>query len=392
MTARSGLLVVGIAVGITFLACAVDEPTSPTDSQLAKGGNKGKPGEVEPQLMEYWVFQDGSDGNLIHVAGTGRVDSVNANVVFDYFFNGIRDGYYRSDDHYEYQYVTPLPFPVEQTENGWHADIPWNGEREIVPPYPRESWYHDAIVTDVDGIGGDPFAFWLRFVKGSNVVGRLQPQGVFVGGVENGPTEVGVTSDFVDHGEHNVTSYAVHNGVSHTGTVTIASISMTSPTCELTQYREGKGKNVIWIQTRTVTADYSIELAFDEPPPPIAPDSSARYTWVEFHFVDNEVISHRRAESAWQPDGIISGTVSLALPDGAPDFDVAFAVDYVYPTGPLMDYAYDPEHNSKVGLATTAGFGGTPWVEGMAQEALDVGLGRFPVATTTPAVPVSCGG
>jgi hypothetical protein len=337
--------------------------------------------------MEYWIIPDDPIGSLIHVAGTGDVDSVNANVVFDYFFNGIRDDNYPSDDHYEYQYVTPLPFPVDQTENGWHADIPWNGEREIVPPYPRESQYHDALVTDVDGTGGDPFAFQLLFHKGPNVVGGLQPQGVFDGGVETGDASASVNS--LHHGEQEVTSYAVYKGAGHTGTVAIASINISAPTCELTEYREGRGKNAVWIQTRTVTADYIIELAFVEAPPPIAPDSSAEYAWVEFHFLDGQVISHRWTNRAWQPDGVIAGTVSLALPDGNPDFEVAFAVDYVYPTGPLMDYAYDPANNSNIGFATTAGFGSAPWVG--AQTATDVGQGLFPVAKT-PAVLVSCGG
>ncbi len=390
MSARSRSLVLGIAIGIIYLGCTVDNPTSPTDAQLAKGGNKGKPGEVEPQLMEYWIFQDASGGNLIHVAGTGKVDSVNANVVFDYFFNGIRDDNYPSDDHYEYQYVLPLSFPVDQTDDGWHADIPWNGERELDrPPYSTASQYRDALVTDVDGTGGDPYAFSMRLVRGSNVVGWFQPQGVFLGGVETGSATYSVESQFSNHGPQNVTSYAVYMGDGHTGTVTIASISMTSPTCKLTQYREGKGKNAVWIQTRTVTADYSIDLTFFPEPPPIAPDSSSNYTWVEFHFVDNQTISHRRTERAWEPDGIISGTAMLVLPDGDPDFDLAFAVDYVYPTGPLMDYAYDPANNSNVGFATTAGFGGAPWTG--AQTAADAGQGLFPVATT-PAVAVSCGG
>jgi hypothetical protein len=42
MTARSITLSALIAAGITFLACAVDEPTSPTAAQLGKGGTKGK--------------------------------------------------------------------------------------------------------------------------------------------------------------------------------------------------------------------------------------------------------------------------------------------------------------------------------------------------------------
>ena len=316
-----------------------------------------------------------------------NVDSVNANVVFDYFFNGIRDDDAPSDDHYEYQYVPPLPFPVHETAGGWHADIPWNGEREVdYPPYYTASQYRDALVTDVDGAGGDPYAFSLRFVKGANVVGGLQPQGVFSAGVGTGLATTSVESGFFSHGPQDVASYAVYNAGagSHTGTVTVASITMASPTCKLTRYREGKGKNATWIQTRTVTADYSIKLAFDPAPPPTAPDSPS-YVWVEFHFVDNEVISRRRTATTSQP--MISGTVRLALPDGDPDFDVALAVDYAYPTGILMDYAYDPANNLTVGFNTTAGFGGAPWAG--AQTALDAGEELFPVATT-PAVGISC--
>jgi hypothetical protein len=388
MTLRFGLFAIGIAAGVTFLACAVDRPTSPTESQFAKGGNKGKPG-VEPQLMEYWIFRDASGTNLIHAAGTGDVDSVNANVVFDNFFNGNRDGYYRSDDHYEYQYVPPLPFPVEQTENGWHADIPWNGEREFTPTYPRNSEYHDALITDVDGEGADPFAFSLRFVYGPNVVGGMQPQGVYVGGVGTGEASATVNSEFSGHGEQNVTSYAVYHGESHTGTVTIVSVSVTGISCKLTQYREGKGKNAVWIRTRTVTADYNIQIAFGQTPGPIPPDNSADYAWAEFHFLDGSILSEESTDRVWEPDGVMTGTASLDLPDGDQDFNVAFAVDYVYPIGPLMDYAYDPSNNSNNGFTTTAGFGGAPWTTGTTQTAVDAGQGHFPVATT-PAVPVSC--
>ena len=42
MTARSITLSALIAAGVTLLACAVDEPTSPTAAQFGKGGTKGK--------------------------------------------------------------------------------------------------------------------------------------------------------------------------------------------------------------------------------------------------------------------------------------------------------------------------------------------------------------
>lgn len=389
MTARIVVLAIGMAAGVTFLACSIDSPTNPIDSQFAKGGNKGKPGGgVKPELKEYWIIPDGSGGNLIHVAGTGDVDSVNANVVFDYFFNGIRDDNYPSDDHYEYQYGAPLPYPVEQTTDGWHADIPWNGGREVdYPPYSTASQYRDALVTNLYGTGADPYAFSLRYVKGPNVVGGSQPQGVVLDGVETGmATADAVASQY--HADQDVTSYAKYNGDDPDGTVWIAAIDITTPTCENTQYREGKGKNAVWIQTRTVTADFSIQLGYTQPAPPL--DENLNYTWMEVHFVDvdGEVISKRNVVSPYEPGGLITGTISLALPDGPPSFNVSFAVDYVYPSGPLKDYAYDPGSNEEVGFTTTAGFGGGQW---FVQTEADVSQGHFPVAMT-PAVAVSCGG
>ena len=391
MVTRPRIIALGLAVGIALFGCTDQNLLGPTDAQLAKGGNKGKSDKTgEPALLEYWVIPDATHGNLIHVAGTGNVDSVNANVVYDYFFNGIRDDNFPSDQHYEYQYAPPLPFPTTQTDAGWHADIPWNGQRAT--PTNDRTPFPDYLVTDVDGYGGDPFAFDVRFVKGGNVVGGMQPQGVIVGGVVQGPQPVTVTSEFDPaHGEQAVNSYAVFKGDTPAGSVWITSISMSGASCERRSSREGRGKNAVVVWSRRVTADFAVSFGHAGPYP-TPTDSSPSYLWVEFHLMDDGTgeISNRAVENAFTLSPQISGTAVMDLPDSDADFDLKFVVDYVFPSGDFMDYTYDPANNSNVGFITTAGIGGAAWTSTTTQTAADLGAAQFPVAITVDVIPVNC--
>ena len=96
------------------------------------------------------------------------------------------------------------------------------------------------------------------------------------------------------------------------------------------------------------------------------------------HYRDANTGAIMKGKSALTQDGSISGVMTGDLPDGATQFPLQFVVDYVYPIGPLIDYAYDPDLND---VTTTAGFGGPAW--SIAGPQVTPGQ-AFPVASTEP--------
>ena len=338
--------------------------------------NPGNGGGTTPVLDEYWVYEE-NGGNLIHVAGSGKVDEVNPNVVFDHFFNGIRDDNAPSDQHYEYVYGGPPAESVSLLPDGrWHVDVQWNGERPSSYA-PGDRLYPNAIITDVDGLGGDPYAFDLRFSSNGNLVGGDQPQGVTVGGVELGIAEASVSS--TAHGEQDVTSYAIFSGASPEGLAFLASMTTSAMSCTLVNTGRGRGKNAATVLT--ASADYAITLGGLYTPP----GDPVGIAWMELHLRDlvTGEISPRHTVSPSTPN--VAGTITWELDEATAGVELQLVVDYLYPTGPFLNYVYDPEKNS---VSTTAGFGVTPWSN--TNPSTTAGDEDFPVAATGP-VTLNCG-
>ncbi len=383
MYSRARLLGAGICLVGVFLGCSDRAGNGPTGPQFAKGGGKGKPG-AEPTLQEYWVIPSPEFGNLIHVAGDGSVDAVNPGVVFDHFFNGIRDDDPPSDAHYEYFYAGPPATVVEQFADGtWHVDIPWNGDRGQ-----NAGLYRNSPVTDVHGSGADPFAFRLRFDLDGDRVGVEYPQGVTVGGVAGEPSATVVSEIFPEHGTQVVRSYATFLGATSQGTASIAALTMTSPQCTLETTTTGKGKpsERVTVTVRAITATVGINLALAGPVE-IPPDNVSSIVWIEFHYRDATTGAITSRQTVTLAGESTSMTVYGDLPAGE-SFPLEFVIDYVYPIGDWLNYVYDPGQNN---VATTAGFGIVPWsgpqTSPMPQTTPRTGL--FPVATTGTAA-VTC--
>ena len=108
LTVLTPLLLIGIAC---------QTPTNVTDdAQFAKGGMGGGMGGGNTAVLdEYWIFQDGS-GNVIHATGSGSVGEVHSRVVFDYFFNGVRDDNPPIDTHFEVSFPDPLATATTTTD------------------------------------------------------------------------------------------------------------------------------------------------------------------------------------------------------------------------------------------------------------------------------------
>ena len=388
MQLRRHLRLASISLMALGIASCQNQLTDVNDqAELAKGGSKGKPTSKEnPVLEEYWVYPDGTGGNLIHVVGSGATSEVNPGVVFDYFFNGIPDDNAPSDAHYEYFYGGPPAQAVTILPSGkWHVDIPWNGERAPGPYFDGDRFYRNMIGTDVDGAGTDPFAFQLRYIVGGNSVGGDQPQGIIDGGVLIGAAVSDVTSEV--HGEQTgVTSYATFKGDLPDGVVFLETVSVGPISCTTVTRKIGRGKNATTERVRSVSADFNIVFGFDGPAS-IPTDIPRNIVWAEMHFrdVESDEISDR--STVFPSEAEVSGTVTLDLPEGSNSPNIEFVVDYVNPTGPFMMYSYDPDRNSDAGLTTTAGFGGSTWTN--SAPSTTVGDRRFPVAAT-PAVTVTC--
>lgn len=370
---RRCLHLVPVLLGLGLASCQ-SPLTSPADiAQLAKGGGKGKPsGSGDVILREYWIYPGSAPGkNMIHVAGTGRVDEVNPAVAFDFFFNGIRDDNPPSDQHFELRRSGPDPVPTEKLSSGmWHADIPWNGVRTT-----DGVEYQNMLMTDVDGSGSDPFTFTLTYTANGKSVGGDEPQGVVDGGDVKGPGLVDVETE--EHGaQTGVTSYATFKGGAPEDTFFIQAITLGTVACEVVLQKTGRGKKATTQLVRRVSADY--DLLFGGLVPPTGDLVSV--LWVEMHFRDSENGALSKREVIITTGTTFSGTLAADFP-GTEPMELDFVVDYVIPRGPFVAWGYDPGLNGNIGFSTTAGFGGGAW--STAGPSTMVNDGHFPVAATS---------
>jgi hypothetical protein len=331
-------------------------------SVTAKGGKGGRK-KAEISLIEYWLMED-SGGWLIHVVGEGSVDEVDAVVHHDYFFNGLAD-----DDfsfHYEYFHNGPPPEAVTALDGGrFHVDIPWSGEKNDAVDF------RDQLVTNVGGDGSDPFVFDLRFLRGGNWVGGVQPQGVVEAGQVLGPkADIGNAL----HGGTSavVTSYATFKGDPAAGVVSVAELSLSGASCEIQRRRTGRGKNATWDEVSVVRADVHALVQTGS-------GAAAGPVWLEFHLVDAVSGDTEVGESAMSDPISADFTMTGEFSGARTSINLQLQLDYLYPVMGAEDFVYDPAGNSDIGFTTTdtwpATVPGGEW---------------WPVAVTEPAVEIIC--
>ncbi|MCJ7627608.1 MAG: hypothetical protein MUO50_04375 [Longimicrobiales bacterium] len=180
------LTAVGLILMLPSSCGRDDDGVGLLEPQFAKGGKPGAPAEETFELREFYIFRDASGQSVVHVVGKGKVDRLNLSAVQDYAFNGMAD-----DDHtphYEYSTGPPLPVAVSQNDEGiFHVDVPWAGEREVDPETRVVTeYFKDFPTSDVDGRGGDPFAFWMWYLRDgeTGALKLFEPQGIVLNGKE----------------------------------------------------------------------------------------------------------------------------------------------------------------------------------------------------------------
>jgi hypothetical protein len=394
MYGSTRLLATGCCLAMVLLGCTDDAGTGPLDPEFAKGGNKGKPGEGggDAVLQEYWVIPGltVSDPDQIHVVWSGNGSSVNPSVVWDHFFDGIRDDDPPVDQHYEFYYTGPPNTPgasLPNEPNGtMHVDIPWDGRRRSAGAF-----YPDYLATEVPG-EGDPFAFALTFFNGSTRVSGTIPFGVVINGVNDfGNVDPEATVAGVVHASASVRSYATFKGGPAAGVMFVDALSLdgSSLACVLKTVTTGRGRNKI--RTTKAVVSGNVTVQFDRYPAITL--ENGEYVWAEGHFLD---VNAGDVSTRTGSFGSGSYSFSETMPDGWSGGEVEFIVDYLVPSStpnpeandpnhPIFsNYVYDPARN---GVPTTAGFGGEGWSNGA--PSASVNDGRFPVAHSAGS-PVSC--
>lgn len=397
MYGRTRLLAAGCCLVVMFLGCTDGTGSGPTGPDFAKGGNKGKPGgeESAPVVQEFWVIPGAStsDPDEIHVVWSENGSSVNPTVVWDHFFNGIRDDDPPVDQHFEFGYGGPpntLGVLLDGTNGMMHVDIPWDGRRLSQ----SGAFYPDYLATEVPE-EGDPFAFALYFFNGSTRVGRTIPFGVVIGGVnEFGTVDAEATVEGLVHRSASVRSYATFKGAPAAGVMFVDELLLdgVSLSCRVKTVSTGRGKNRTSTRLAIVSGDVTVQFGRA----PAITLQNGEYVWAEGHFLDvNTGDVSKRASSF----GSGSYSFSRAMPEGWTGGTVEFIVDYMVPsTSPNPDandpnhpifsnYVYDPSRNN-VSVTTTAGPMGDAWSN--ATPSATVNDGRFPVAHSA-GFQVSCG-
>lgn len=306
--------VIWLPMALLIAAACAEAPQAPEYLQAAKGGRPGKPGTNEVTLLEYWIDAN----NTLHIRGEGDVDEVNATVVHDYFFNGIRD-----DDfsiHYEYFHGgPPRAATVDQGDGTFTASIPWTGQRGGDSDY-----FRDFAVTNVDGTGSDPFAFALFFLRNGEVEKGIQPQGVILNGTVVGPTATLPNGD-------PVTSFALFQGAPAVGTVWVDALSLSGASCA-TGKRKGDAVTRV---SGHVRAEFE---ASTDPAPSV---------WAEYHLsIDGTLTDGTTYDSGYPSAGVADFDIYGEVAGERSSVTVALHLDYLYPSRDFVEHVYDPSGNN----------------------------------------------
>lgn len=375
---RSSRFAVLALAALSFAGCAdpttpVTTPDSPTGA-YAKGG-KPSPSR-DPVLLEYWVIPgttiDAPD--VLHIVGEGAVAFVNPSVVYDYFFNGLRDDDPPDDAHYELLFQGPPTVPVEELANGlWHVDIPWDGRLANDDPDDKAPNH-----TSIEILGeGDPWVFQLMFLNAAGKsVGSSTPRGIVIDGVEGDPA----TIEGSDPSDPSVTirSYATYNGSDPEGLMSISDLTGNYLGCEMVTTTSGRGKNTTTATTYQLT--FHVDIAVERP---LSSEETAKgvadpnqNVWWEGHFLDTGT---GEISSRFVGSGARGADVTAAMPAGwTGSGNVEFVVDFVSGIGLARHIVYDPSQND---VTTTVGFGTNPWMTTTVRTGLGDGT-EVPVAHT----------
>jgi len=367
-----------------FSACSdpttpATTPDSPT-AAFAKGG-KLSPSR-DPVLLDYWVIPGtGAAPDVLHIVGEGAVAFVDPSVVYDYFFNGLRDDDPPDDAHYELIFQGPPTVPVVALADGlWRVDIPWDGRLANDDPNDKAP-NHTSI--EIPG-EGDPWVFQLKFINAAGKsLGVRIPRGIVIDGVENDPA----TIEGLDPANASVTirSYATFVGSEPEGQMHLTGIGMNVVDCSRVTLTSGKGKDRTVETTYELTAELTVAVERDfslEEDAGLSDMDS--HVWWEGH-VQAVGGAFRSARMIAPNAGIFNAHVTM--PSSWPGSgDIEFVVDFLSGLGLTRHIVYDPWANDP-SILTTAGFGLTPvWTSARTGLGYDADV---PVAHS-PSVSVTC--
>ena len=384
------------AVSTTFSCTDTPDPLAPVQPEFARKIKPPPPAPVE--LLEYYIFQDEAGGNFVHILATGTFPLVNLNVVQDYIFNGIRD-----DDYsiwYEYTTSAPLPMGPEDLANeglwafdeasqAWHIDIPWNGETwyrdYTLPDNPQfDTHFPDFPHSDLDGSGGDPYAFDIRFQEeNGDYIQGYQPQGIILAGKEEGVAVMFEHGESAFHGDvGTIYSYATFSGAPAKDSVFIDQIIVDegSFTCDVKTIRERIDKVRVTRQVSEVYGRAQVILSTGDGEP--IPDA-----WIDValvpatdgpqgqpEFLDSFITTH--GSESWAA----GWGVSTRFEGAQTTLELRLAVPYVYATDLQDEMVYDPTLNNDGN--------GDDWWTFDAESISE--FNRFPYAITAPFT-IDCG-
>lgn len=367
---------------VTSCDTAPETVLSPDSESAAKGGIPGAPDSPDDgadggddgsaaasNLVEYYVIPspDGVAPNVVHVVVDGSAAQLGAQLVHDYFFNGIRDDDY--SPHYEWYdnaAFDPATERVEVLDNGHtHIDVEWSGQWWLTVGDPdRDTIAHsDFLSTEVataTGGAADPFAFAPSVYDASrNFIAGWQPQGVILDGAVVGKDGITISEGW--HAGSSVTSYALHGGASAAVQVSLLSMAASNVTCSTETVREGIGRNKTTTTYTTLSATAAVQFQMS--------DGQRHGYWAEFHLrpVDGEVSVPAPGSSingGTSSDGIgldspREFTVSTRFEGEYSSVDVELVMDYLVYTGVRSETdpsgTYDPAANSNDGFVTNTG-------------------------------------
>ncbi len=375
--------VVILTASFMFTACDMGPSTlvSPDGPSAAKGGKPGKPGNSgggspASNLVEYYVIPspDGVQPNLVHVVVDGSAARIGAELVHDYFFDGIRTDDY--SPHYEYFFPAAFDHGSEQVTalpDGYtHIDAEWSGawwtytydcaaDGSCTPTGRDTIPFWDFMTTDVATAAGgsaDPFALAPSvFDENLNRIAGWQPQGIILDGQVQAEKQLYLADGY--HAGATVTSYMLHSGSPASIRVGLLSMNASDLSCSVRTERQGKGRNKTTTTYTTISASATAQFQAD--------DGQAHDVWAEFHLrpLGGELTRYDGGNSVMGGndgsgfDSPRAFTVSTQLNGEYGSVEVELVMDYLQyvDINGLSDPAgtYDPALNSNVGFTTQGG-------------------------------------
>jgi hypothetical protein len=417
MLTRRRIIALGLVVGITLSGCVDQNLIGPTDAELAKGGIPGAPGDSEEpvELLEYYVYHPEPGKNFVHVLASGTFPRLNLNVVQDYIYNGI------ADDDYSvfYEIYNSAPYVAgpedlgeenegvweEVGDNIWHIDIPWHGKAyyriyaDPMDPNPilDSVPFPNYPYANVDGLGGDPYAFYARFQQeNGDFIAGFQPQGIILDGeVRMDSEQRNVKELTLQDGPHagkTIHSYAIHQGgePAHTFSVDQVIVHENSVTCDVKTVKERIDKTFV---TKTVAqVSVSAQVILKN----YTPGALGSFTWVYVMLASDTIGSdgpefYDSFTTPRDPDSWANGsTVGAQIEGTEPPTMLRLAIPYIYSTDVQGQVVYDPGNNTDELQQGWNTYQGSGLYESTQPDDVPSAWYQFPYVLTDP-FPVNCG-